>query len=367
MVTLPTRNYPNLFINLEESNDNTDIEDDKLQISDYIDTLDQIPSENENCEKSRKANISTCKNHFSGFQGTLYADCKSPLLSRDRALKIVYLKNLTKLHDNSKSAGAKHDLTLFKSQCTTHNKINELKLPNLVNIYDCWYCKNSSDPEFTTVNVIQEYIQDATPLYSFLYLLSGSKDDQNINTKNKRIPSILSIIIQVITTVDELYKNNLYHNDLHIGNILLIPWPSSLKMEYKINNYDFKLNSENSQWFVKIIDYGMATNGYQLDNKYLPDLSMSTSFESDPDLDQSVNIKYKYPTNLPPWIDIAQFLNGFKDINEVQIFKILFDSIQNTFTFKSIRETAKAKVFNFKSYISFLTNLYNLYKQINKN
>jgi serine/threonine protein kinase len=280
-----------------------------LSREDYANVLKKLPK---NCDKSKKIAFSECLNNTSGSQGTLYYNCPS---IKNKAVKQTKMQKYSRVHGDEIGRGALDDLEMFSTVCQVHEKLKKLDLINLVTIHDCWYCSSDDEhPENAFVNILQDYIGDSTSLENYI--------DSSVHGAIK-MRNLLGIIIQVIGTIQQLCENNLFHNDLHIGNIILVPFSLIGRpiINYNIGGFKFPISSEWNDWLVKIIDYGYMTEGYNLDSKYRRSLLAPSAS-----------------------LDICQFFLGFIDISvDMPEFNDIFSTTCNKGIHKTAREEANLK------------------------
>lgn len=299
------------------------------------------------CKKFDEIDIPSCKKRLEGSQGSFYLDCFSPR-AKGKSIKSNSVNQYLSMYGTSKTDAPIH-LKPFTNMCRMHEKIQRLsaEFPNLVTIYDCWYCFEKGNLHRALVFVMQEYLRN------------GISFDKYLKDGNGKIlhRTITSVIIQVIGTLEKLKQHGLYHNDLHVGNIFLVPWLDDTKIHYHIGDKDFYLDKDNSPWLVKIIDYGLMTDSYSLDAKYLPLSDLSPKTPDPKGMPLAKNIQMS--SGGIPWIDICQFLAGLQEIPHRDEFNGLFSFCQ-----KTIHSTARELVKPLKyDYDLFVNILYALYKK----
>jgi hypothetical protein len=397
----PPTNLNFLNISVDEAENGKENQERKKMIltdrdyDEYLSPLDRIDN---NKFQKLNSNLSRCDKKF-GAQGNFYYNCHrnqdlpmiintpstnsqkfSELLSSPQfAIKQTTVDNYTKFHNEHKTGGF-DDLYNFSRQCQYHQELKNLNLPNVVKIEDCFYglppSKNVRD---TSVNIIQEYLDGGITLKEYIDYLKENhhyfEDDNHANTIDlitymKTLRNLISIIIQVLSTIDTLRLQNIYHNDLHAGNIILMPWslnspslPDSQRYvilenfyqtdsDRKDTYYEFFINNKNSDYFVKIIDWGLMTKKNHLNNLY--------------------NIDNNHIDNEPAWIDICQFLNSLLNLPNCYskiILKSHFSFCQRLIRMEA-RESARPQYELIKSkhksslsaYIDLIHYLYNLYQ-----
>ena len=202
-------------------------------------------------------------------------------------------------------------MQLFSASCDVHQQLQSLNLPNLVTIHDCWYClpdeAKSPDADVsalggTTVNVIQDFVPGAVSLKDYLTNAPVHDEDEDVpnhDEKHHLDPAIvnrnlLSVLAQVLGTVQVMWDNDLFHNDLHADNVLLVPMPRNFNATYVVGDVPIRVagvgrGGPPDGMLAKIIDYGLATSGYTLDPKYR-----------------------RATTGPGPWVDICQLVAGIR-------------------------------------------------------
>ena len=140
--------------------------------------------------------------------------------------------------------------------CEIMRKISELSedWPNLNRVDECKLVEYEGK-EYVIIK--ENYIRDSFMLW-----------DQFPELNKKQI---LEILLQIILTINFLYQNKIYHNDLNYNNILLI---DNHKTQYSI----YSNNNFVPEYIVKIIDYGLISYnnpltrlfGYQNKENYPP-------------------------------------------------------------------------------------------------
>jgi serine/threonine protein kinase len=203
-----------------------------------------------------------------GAQGTTYIGCPDS----KKVVKNHPIAKLVNLHKKPE------DLNIYSNLCKNIEGLNKLiknGFSNLVNTVKCEYCFNPNSIGTSNVVVVQDKV-DGETLKDFIL---KADIDQITN-------HIYSIVAQVLGSIDRLYKNRYYHNDVHADNILLVKDAQPMQVYYVSDS--IKLVLVNSTYLVKIIDYGLVTYGYPRDVNYE---------------------EMSHELGACPLIDIAQFLN----------------------------------------------------------
>jgi serine/threonine protein kinase len=191
----------------------------------------------------------------SGSQGDAYLNYEK----RNVVLKNHILSDILKLHKNSKMYNNMNDLAIYINMCKNAKTLNDLNLPNLVKLEKCDYCFDATDLPNSSVYLIQEQAIGPS-LNEFIQ----KNDEEIIHTY------IYNILLQITCTIIILYENNLYHNDLHIENIIITNNNENITLEYIMKEGTIVLND--NRYLVKIIDYGMVTEGHPRDAEYNLDI-----------------------------------------------------------------------------------------------
>ncbi len=207
----------------------------------------------------------------SGSQGTAYINCPN----NNSVIKLYTFNKIHKLHGNN----AKEDDNIYLKMCDHMNYFINNKFPNLLKSGKCSRCDKNKDNKIIDGQIVslQEKAK-GDDLKNFIM-------NQNIKTINE---NIFLIIFQVIATIDYLYRSKLYHNDVHVENVMIESMSNTnpINYTYNINNFTINLNKHTFKFLVKLIDYGLITNNYPRDAEYYETKSLSL-----------------------PFIDIAQFFN----------------------------------------------------------
>ena len=157
-----------------------------------------------NCRKL--INSCTIEHTSKGVEATTFIDCPNG--------------NLSKIYDLKKKENQSKEDNYINLLNSLNSFINTTNTTHFLNVSSC---------------------QDEDNIYESQKFIKGITLNEFIKTNNNNenfISKIYNYIEQVISAIDLLYKNNLYHNDVHTKNIII----------------------ENDN--IIIIDYGMLSSDY---------------------------------------------------------------------------------------------------------
>lgn len=150
---------------------------------------------------------------------------------------------------------------VWDNQGRVHDKVNEIYTFQVENFEPPYFIytylhkeQKSDDPLDRTFEIVQERVKNSNDLSDREFVTSLTN------------AQVTSILVQVLEAINILYREGLYHNDTHVGNVLAIENGDGIN--------------------IRLIDYGLMTIGKPLDGSY--------------------NIDKK--SNGFPWLDFAQFL-----------------------------------------------------------
>jgi hypothetical protein len=206
-----------------------------------------------------------------GTQGQVIFDCPAPgLVYKETAFRV--LEHVIGDYDLA--------YNVFEQQCLVQKMLNELAKPNaFVTTESCWFTGTNERPLLHTV---QEQVMEAV---SARQAILGTSEAKALIQSDAQMAQVL---LQVFDAIALLYDHDLFHNDMHAGNVLVQSASSDVYAQRSGDGKEVEQPLQEVLLRVRIIDYGLMTFQFALDQDY--------------QLIDGGKVPF-------PWLDFAQFVH----------------------------------------------------------
>ena len=180
-----------------------------------------------------------------------------------------------------------NELSYYKSlrEIIIGNKISELEneIPGFVFTflhYEEYNIREMINNKYTK-NV---YIDDKNKYKNILLFTEyvGDKSFENI-LENIEEYNIINIYLQVVLSLNAINQYyNFSHNDLHLGNIIIMELEEPKILTYKVllNDKKVKINLKVDKYLTKIIDFGFSSIKYKYKNEEILSYNLFTEIDN---------------------------------------------------------------------------------------
>nr|QBK84867.1 MAG: hypothetical protein LCDPAC02_00660 [Pithovirus LCDPAC02] len=180
-----------------------------------------------------------------------------------------------------------NELSYYKSlrEIIIGNKISELEneIPGFVFTflhYEEYNIREMINNKYTK-NV---YIDDKNKYKNILLFTEyvGDKSFENI-LENIEEYDIINIYLQVVLSLNAINQYyNFSHNDLHLGNIIIMELEEPKILTYKVllNDKKVKINLKVDKYLTKIIDFGFSSIKYKYKNEEILSYNLFTEIDN---------------------------------------------------------------------------------------
>jgi serine/threonine protein kinase len=241
--------------------------------SEHFQDIKVVPEENDRRQNEDEDDLLCPGSEIrSGRQTQVSMGCPTP----DRVRKL-WSNNPRKSNiPDSRFRSYCQDLSKPLLQATSHH-------PGILPLLTCEYVHHHNE---TKLLIDQPLVRGHT---LERYLQSMNKKWLSLSSSQKLLQrqTMNAVFYQAISLLDTLWRHKLYHNDLHIGNIILARKSHSSASEMIPFGELGKASVATHPFLVTLIDYGYMSHGFALDHNYQEAKTLS-----------------------PPWMDLCQLVGS---------------------------------------------------------